>query len=158
MTFYIDIQNTLPDALPVTDEELTRFAEMALDGRLPSAELTIRLVSPDEMIHLNHTYRKKNAPTNVLSFPFSLPEVVELECPLLGDVIICPEVLDREHQEQHKTVKEHWALIVIHGVLHLIGYDHIRDDDAKIMQGIEIQLLERLGYDNPYLNEEDQVE
>lgn len=150
MTYFIDIQNATDATLPLTEAELTDLAITALQDHQTPAELTIRLVKPDEMIYLNNTYRQQNKTTNVLAFPSVLPDEIAMECPLLGDVIICPEVLVTESQELNKTLKAHWSLIVIHGVLHLLGYDHIKDDDAAIMQAIEIQLLSELGYPNPY--------
>jgi probable rRNA maturation factor len=110
------------------------------------------------MIDLNHTYRKQNKTTNVLSFPSDLPESIQLDCPFLGDIIICPEVLLTESQQHNKSLQEHWSLIVIHGVLHLLGYDHIEEDDALTMQGIEIKLLAELNYANPYDTEEYNLE
>ncbi len=158
MTYYIDIQNATEHPLPYSEDELTQFAALALRDQQNEAELTLRLVDSEEMIHLNHTYRKQNKTTNVLAFPCSLPNDVELECPLLGDVIICPEVLLEESKQFNKPLKEHWALIVIHGVLHLLGYDHIEEQDALKMQGIEIKLLTELGYANPYESEEYNLE
>ena len=151
MTYYIDIQNATDKTMPITDEELTRLAELALRDHQKDAELTIRLVNPEEMVFLNHTYRQQNKTTNVLAFPSALPADIQLECPLLGDVIICPEVLVTESKELHKTLEAHWALILIHGILHLLGYDHIKDSDAAMMQAIEIKLLAECGYANPYI-------
>jgi len=158
MTYYIDIQNATDKQLPITEMELTELASLALRAGQEDAELTIRIVSPDEMIYLNNTYRKQNKTTNVLSFPSVLPETIELECPLLGDIIICPEVLATESEQFQKSLKEHWSLIVIHGVLHLLGYDHIKDDESFIMQALEVKLLAKLGYANPYDIEGNQVE
>lgn len=154
MSYYIDIQNASDAPLPVSEANITKYAEMALTSRCTDGELTIRLVDTDEMVYLNETFRKKTGPTNVLSFPSSLPEGVVLDAPLLGDIIICPAVLAQECIEQNKTLEEHWALITIHGVLHLLGYDHINDEDAQVMQGIEIQLLETIGFKNPYPGED----
>lgn len=158
MTYYIDIQNATKDPVPVNDEDLTKLASLALRDHQNDAELTIRLVDSAEMIYLNNSYRKQNKPTNVLAFPSSLPEGVELECPLLGDIIICPEVLMEESKLHDKPLNEHWTLIVIHGVLHLLGYDHINDEDAKVMQSLEIKLLAELGYGNPYDREGNNLE
>lgn len=154
MTYYIDLQNPDEIQLPISEERICELAQIALESRINEAELTIRFVGTEEMTYLNHTYRKKNSTTNVLSFPFKVPNGVTFDPPLLGDVVICPKVLVDESEQLQKTLEEHWALIVIHGVLHLLGYDHINDDDAEIMQGIEIQLLTQLGYDNPYKREE----
>lgn len=151
MSFYIDIQNELP-ALPFSEEQLIRWATSALETQVNHAELTIRFITSDEMTQLNHQYRHKNKPTNVLSFPSELPQDImsQLEMPYLGDIIICPEVLANESQEQQKDLEFHWAHIVIHGVFHLLGYDHIEDGDAEVMQGLEIKILQKLNYPNPY--------
>ena len=157
MTYHIDIQNASTNTIPLSDSELTLLAELALRDHQKDAELTIRLVDAEEMIHLNDTYRKQNKTTNVLAFPSLLPEGIELECPLLGDVIICPEVLLSESQQLNKTLKEHWSLIIMHGVLHLLGYDHIKEDDAVVMQALEIKLLSEIGYANPYETEGNEI-
>lgn len=158
MSYYIDIQNATDESLPVSEEELTRLASLALRDYQKEAELTVRLVTPEEMIHLNHTYRKQNKTTNVLAFPSALPLEIQLECPLLGDVIICPQVLLEESKQLKKSLESHWALILIHGILHLLGYDHIKDDEAVIMQSIEIKLLAELGFPNPYDAEGNELE
>lgn len=111
-------------------------------------ELTIRIVEAAESAELNGQYRGKHKPTNVLSFPAELPEHIEL--PLLGDLVICAEVVAHEAEEQKKLHQAHWAHMVIHGCLHLLGYDHIDDNDAKLMEAREIELLAALGYPNPY--------
>ncbi|MCE0723891.1 MULTISPECIES: rRNA maturation RNase YbeY [Legionella] len=158
MSYYIDIQNATDEPLPFSEEELTRLASLALRDYQKEAELTVRLVTPDEMIHLNGTYRKQNKTTNVLAFPSALPPEIQLECPLLGDVIICPQVLLEESKQLKKTLESHWALILIHGILHLLGYDHIKDDESVIMQAIEIKLLAELGFSNPYDAEGNELE
>lgn len=158
MTYYIDIQNATDEELPLAEGEITKLAELALQKQKKTAELTIRFVTPEEMILLNHRYRQQEKTTNVLAFPAFIPKEVELESPLLGDIIICPEVLLSESKELNKTLKEHWSLIVIHGVLHLLGYDHIKDTDAEKMQGLEIKLLAELGYANPYVIEDKDLE
>ena len=153
MTYYIDIQHASEETPPVTDETLRNWATLSLTPYRDAAELTLRFVDTDEITHLNHVYRKKNTATNVLAFPATYPKDVELECPLLGDVIICPSVLKQESITLDKPLTAHWAHIVIHGVLHLLGYDHIQDSDAHIMQSIETKLLMELGIDNPYLED-----
>lgn len=158
MTYHIDIQHAADEPVPLTDNELSYLAELALANHQKDAELTVRIVNPEEMIYLNNTYRKQNKTTNVLAFPSSLPDNIQLDCPLLGDVVICPEVLLQESQQLHKSLKEHWSLIVIHGVLHLLGYDHIKEDEALVMQSIEIKLLADLGYSNPYDVEVNELE
>jgi probable rRNA maturation factor len=150
MTYHIDIQNATEEMLPLSETKLTNLAELALRDHQNDAELTIRIVNSAEMIYLNNAYRKQNKTTNVLAFPCSLPDNVELECPLLGDIIICPEVLLDESRQFNKSLEEHWSLIVIHGVLHLLGYDHIKEDEASVMQSLEVKLLCEIGYPDPY--------
>ncbi len=150
MSYYIDIQHACEEPCPVTDEILHNWAKLPLASYRDFAELTLRLVDAEEITHLNHIYRKKNKATNVLAFPSTYPKDVELEYPLLGDVIICPSVLKQESMALEKPLTAHWAHIVIHGVLHLLGYDHIKEEEALIMQSIEIQLITELGFDNPY--------
>ncbi|NHB94183.1 rRNA maturation RNase YbeY [Photorhabdus cinerea] len=128
-----------------------------LDGVLPQfqseSEVTIRIVDEAESHNLNLTYRGKDKPTNVLSFPFEAPPTVDL--PLLGDLIICRQVVEKEAEEQQKTVEEHWAHMVIHGCLHLLGYDHIEDDEAEEMESLETEIMQKLGYSDPYLAEKE---
>ena len=150
MNYHIDIQHAYEEILPVTDEQLSAWAKRPLLTHNDSAELTIRLVDAEEITSLNYLYRKKNKATNVLAFPATYPKDVELEFPLLGDVIICPTVLKEESITLEIPLTAHWAHIVIHGVLHLLGYDHIKEEDNTIMQAIEIKLLAELGFENPY--------
>lgn len=135
------------------ESDFQRWAWAALDGRTPYAapELTIRLVMDDEMTALNSEYRGQQKSTNVLSFPFEAPPGIDIE--LLGDIIISVPVILKEAQEQGKTLDQHWAHMVIHGCLHLLGYDHIDDDEAVIMESLESDILASLGYPNPYENE-----
>lgn len=155
MNYSINIQNVSQRALPLTHAEIKNLVSLALRDYQQRAEVTLRFVTDEEMTDLNHRYRHFNKTTNVLAFPCTLPEGVELEWPFLGDVIICPQVLLDESKHLKKTIKSHYALILIHGVLHLLGYDHINDADADIMQAIEIKLLAELGYDNPYDKEDE---
>jgi len=111
-------------------------------------ELTIRLVNNEESQQLNHQYRQKDKPTNVLSFPFEVPDGIEMN--LLGDLVICIDVMKEEAQAQNKALFDHWAHLVIHGCLHLVGFDHISDEEALEMESIEIAILAKLGINNPY--------
>lgn len=158
MAYHVDLQNACDDPIPVSDEKLISWAELPLSDHLQTAELTVRLVDDKEMTQLNHAYRQQNKATNVLAFPSAIPAGVELEYPLLGDVIICPSVLRAESIEQDKPLAEHWAHIIIHGVLHLLGYDHIQESDAEVMQATEIKLLAKLGFSNPYHIEGSHIE
>jgi len=115
--------------------------------------VSIRMVDSKQAAKLNRQYRGKNHPTNVLSFPAQLPEAVtqSMEYIHLGDIVICPSVVEQEASEQQKQAQAHWAHLAIHGFLHLQGYDHGTTDDADIMEALEIQALEKLGFSNPYL-------
>lgn len=148
--FEIEVQVAVDKAQLPTTEQLTKWATTALLGRVDSAELTIRIVDTEEMTHLNSTFRHKSYPTNILSFPFENLDDDEMDIPLLGDLVICADVVNREAKEQHKTAEAHWAHIIIHGVLHLLGHDHEIETEAEIMEAIEIEILSKLGISNPY--------
>ncbi|GAB4277885.1 MAG: rRNA maturation RNase YbeY [Methylomicrobium sp.] len=139
----------------VPDEtQLQSWVDAALQDYPEDTEIVIRIVDEDESSQLNAFYRGKQSPTNILSFPFDAPEQVETN--LLGDLVVCAPVLAKEAHDQHKPLAHHWAHIVIHGVLHLLGYDHIEPDEAEIMEAKEIEILAKLHIDNPY-NEADEV-
>ncbi len=130
---------------------LTRWATVAAGRRKGRASLAIRIVTPAESERLNRTYRGKPRPTNVLSFPAAAPMPDSAGEPAtLGDLAICARVVAREAHEQRKTLAAHWAHMTVHGVLHLIGYDHEREADARRMERREKVLLKRLGFPNPY--------
>src|SRR5260370_1314658 len=150
MNYHVDIQHESTITPPVSDAILTQWVNSALLPFKKSAETTVRLVDPAEMMSLNHTYRQQPKVTNVLAFPASYPPEIELAYPFIGDVIICPQVLQEESQSLHIPLDAHWAHIVIHGILHLLGYDHMTESDAAIMRPIEIKLLQELGFNNPY--------
>lgn len=135
---------------------LRKWATKALSRKIDSAEITIRVVDGEEMSELNSTYRQKTGLTNVLSFPFTTPDEVKLDIPLLGDIVVCAEVVNREASEQFKPAEAHWAHMIIHGVFHLLGYDHETDRDAEIMESLETEIMQSLGYPNPYETGEDQ--
>jgi probable rRNA maturation factor len=129
---------------------LRGWARSALhDKQISDAELTIRIVASTEMAALNFNYRHKKGATNVLSFPFDMPEGTG-EIPLLGDIVICAEVVSAEAKAQGKDLEAHWAHMVVHGVLHLLGHDHIDTAEAEEMETREITILKKLGYNNPY--------
>lgn len=116
-------------------------------------ELTIRVVDKEEIQFLNKTYRHIDKTTNVLSFPyedFPFNAPAEIQLPLLGDLVICHDIVVKEAQQQNKTTEAHWAHMVIHGVLHLKGYDHIEDDEAQIMEALEVSVLKKLNISDPY--------
>lgn len=133
--------------IPAPDE-VQRWVECALQGRRPDAELAVRIVDEAEITALNRQYRGKDGATNVLSFPFEdMPGVVTEQ---LGDIVICAPVVATEAVTQGKSLQAHWAHIVIHGVLHLLGYDHHRDAEAQEMEVLETRLLASLGFADPY--------
>ena len=136
------------------EAQLRHWVELALHQRTADSELTIRLVDAEEGQELNRTYRHKDYATNVLSFPAEVPDGL-LDIPLLGVLVICVPVVEREAREQNKTLEAHWAHLVIHGCLHLLGYDHIDDEEAEEMEGLERQLLAELGYPDPYRDDEE---
>lgn len=150
MTYHIEIQNPDEMSLPLNPIRITQFAETALKPERHEGEVTILFVSKDEMRTLNKTYRDQDKPTNVLSFPAEIPDHVVLEVPMLGDIVICPDVLAEEAQALQTSLEAHWAHIVVHGILHLVGYDHIKASDAKIMQSLETCALKTLGFDDPW--------
>lgn len=127
---------------------LTKWTQHALQKIKSKTEISIRIVDKNESQTLNHQFRKKDKPTNVLAFPFETPE--KLDIAYLGDLVICAPIVAKEAREQHKLLKAHWAHMVIHGSLHLQGYDHIKKNDAFIMENLEIKLLTELKYPNPY--------
>ncbi|WP_308567140.1 rRNA maturation RNase YbeY [uncultured Haemophilus sp.] len=149
---FIDLQIATEnlEGLP-TEEQIVQWATSAVQPEGDEVEMTVRIVDETESHELNLTYRGKDRPTNVLSFPFECPDEVEL--PLLGDLVICRQVVEREAAEQEKPLMAHWAHMVVHGSLHLLGYDHIEDDEAEEMESLETQIMQGLGFDDPYLAE-----
>ncbi len=148
----IDLQIASDNPPLPSQQQFEQWVELACPQRL-KAELVVRLVDEDESAELNLSYRQKKGSTNVLSFPFERPEglpddVLIDDC--LGDLVICVPVVKQQAEEQGKTVTDHWAHLVIHGCLHLQGYDHIEEKDANVMEGLEIELLNSVGIANPY--------
>ncbi|MEY4767623.1 MAG: hypothetical protein RL637_262 [Pseudomonadota bacterium] len=124
------------------------WVDLALADQDQIFEIVIRLVDKAESAQLNQAYRHKTGATNILSFPFEVPEGIELN--LLGDLIICAPLVAEEAQIQHKPLLHHWAHLVIHGILHLRGYDHQQEAEALLMESLEINLLHQLTIANPY--------
>lgn len=126
-----------------------RWLEAVLLQRHTKSEVTIRLVDEVESKKLNLTYRNQKKPTNVLSFPFETPPGITL--PLLGDLVICRSVVEKEAVKQSKMPEAHWAHMVVHGSLHLLGYNHIEKNEAKKMEFLETEIISKLGYPDPYI-------
>ena len=151
-SIFVDLQIATEniEGLP-TEEQIVQWATAAVQPEGDEVEMTVRIVDEAESHELNLTYRGKDRPTNVLSFPFECPDEVEL--PLLGDLVICRQVVEREAAEQEKPLMAHWAHMIVHGSLHLLGYDHIEDNEAEEMESLETQIMQGLGFDDPYLAE-----
>jgi probable rRNA maturation factor len=154
MTVTVDIQTVyggnVPDA-PL----IQQWAESALQQVSEDCELSIRLVGETESADLNTTYRGKVGPTNVLSFPFDAD--IELTPMLLGDLVVCAPVVEREAKEQGKLNEHHWAHMVVHGCLHLLGYDHVDEADAVEMETLETKIMASLMIQDPYLEQGDKI-
>ena len=149
MTYQIDIESNSQSQLLPAVPELERWISAALQSQqFEEAEVSVYIVDEAEGRELNAQYRGKDYPTNVLSFPADIAE--EIGIPLLGDLVICAPVVEREAQEQGKTLPAHWAHMLVHGTLHLVGFDHIDDDEAEIMETLETQIVTGLGYPAPY--------
>ena len=143
----IDLQNdeSLTN-LPV-QQDFETWVNAALVQKFDNLEQTIRLVGEAESRALNAQYRAKTAPTNVLSFTVE-NDYLDYEC--LGDLVICAPIVEQEAQQQGKPLPAHWAHMVIHGMLHLQGYDHQNAAEASVMEALEAKILSTLGYTNPY--------
>jgi probable rRNA maturation factor len=149
----LDVQRASNATDLPSDQQLLQWVQAALAAAelTEPAELTIRIVDSEEGQALNRDYRQRDYATNVLSFPFDAE--IELPVQLLGDLVICAPVVAREAIEQNKSVLAHWAHMVVHGSLHLLGYDHMDDDDAVTMESLEVAIMATLGFANPYPDE-----
>jgi probable rRNA maturation factor len=125
-----------------------KWVDAVLQDESQNSEIVIRIVDEQEMIQYNEQYRRKIGSTNILSFPFDPPKGVDSD--LLGDLLICAPVIEAESQQQNKELEHHWAHMIVHGVLHLIGYNHLDELEAEEMEAIEIKILRSIKIDNPY--------
>jgi len=152
MNLIIDIENASSCARVPDEKSFHRWVSAALTEQPAKCnnevELSIRIVDESESAELNGRYRNKQGSTNVLSFPADLPDSLQL--PLLGDLVICAQVVEREAQQQEKSTDAHWAHMTIHGSLHLLGYDHIDDRDADEMEQLETTIITHLNFPPPY--------
>lgn len=150
MTFKVYLQNKAKWPNTPSKIQFQRWAKQALMSKTTANEVTLCIVTPAQSAELNKTYRHKDGPTNVLSFSYSpIPGEQSIS---LGDLAICAELVEREAQEQHKTIEAHWAHLTVHGLLHLQGYDHEQNTAALAMENLETQILQQLGFPDPYHN------
>ena len=145
------INNQQQDYLIPSDAVIKMWAVEALETA-DDVQVSLIIVDEKESQRLNKEFRNKDKPTNVLSFPMDMPaELAEsVDSLMLGDLVICAAVVEDEAQQQNKIPEAHWAHMLVHGMLHLQGYDHIEDSEAEAMEAKEIQLLNQLGFENPY--------
>ena len=148
MTISIHIQRACTSEESPDEASIRHWVTAAL-RTTDALELSIRIVDEQESAQLNRQYREKTGPTNVLSFPFDA--VVPEPLPILGDLVICAPVVVQEATQQNKSINAHWAHMIIHGVLHLLGYDHSNEKDSEIMESLETEILLGLGFPEPYL-------
>ncbi|MGC6481525.1 MAG: rRNA maturation RNase YbeY [Porticoccaceae bacterium] len=151
MAIILDIQSASSSEDAPDEQSMKRWVSAAIVSKTGDTELSIRIVDERESQELNQTYRGSSGPTNVLSFPFDaeIPEPL----PLIGDVVICAPVVAREAEQQNKELKAHWAHMIVHGVLHLQGYDHQNDTEAVIMETLETEIMQKLGFPPPYIGQ-----
>lgn len=130
--------------------DFSRWIKIGLAELDHPVEICFRIVGKEEIQELNRLYRKQDKPTNVLSFSPEIPSNIPQDVIYLGDIVLCADIIHEEALDQNKTIEAHWAHMVLHGILHLLGYDHVKDEDAIVMESLEIQLLGKLGVNNPY--------
>lgn len=158
MSVQVDVQIAVDNAAQwnVPDAEVIQTwanaAVKQVESNSSERQMTVRIVDIDEITQLNEQYRQKTGATNVLSFPFELPPGMPAEAGdgSLGDLVVCAAVVAQEAEAQQKSSESHWAHMIVHGTLHLLGYDHLTDDEAQQMESEEITVLEGFGYANPY--------
>ncbi|WP_414830500.1 rRNA maturation RNase YbeY [Alteromonas sp. H39] len=150
MTAQVDYQRAFESEQLIPDEaQVTAWASEVYEAQgVSDQEVTIRFVDEEESQALNYQFRGKDKPTNVLSFPFECPPDIPVN--LLGDLVVCVPVIHREAEEQGKNVEHHYAHMIVHGILHLLGFDHQNDDEAEEMESREIHILSQLEIDDPY--------
>lgn len=151
----LHIDNASSAQVP-SDSDFFRWAWQAMRPFYRKAEIGLVLLDADEAQAYNRDYRGRDYATNVLSFAQDELDEFALQAAdtLYGDLIICPQVVEQEAAEQGKSVQAHYAHLTVHGMLHLIGFDHIEDEEAEEMETLEIRILHQLGYDNPYSQDE----
>ncbi|MCY4472010.1 MAG: rRNA maturation RNase YbeY [Kistimonas sp.] len=155
MSVMLDLQVASCSRQLPTSESLSQWVSSAVGTRRTQAQVSVRLVDAEEGQQLNWQWRGIQKATNVLSFPADLPQEVAAEVPLLGDIVVCVPVVEQEARTQDKSLAAHWAHMVVHGTLHLLGYDHQTGQEALVMERLEADILRELGFDDPY---EDPIE
>lgn len=153
MNVLIDVQSACDDDTILETTSVNAWVTSAVEavGSGKDVEVSVRIVSADEIQALNSDYRDKNKPTNVLSFPAGPIEGLPEDAPvLLGDIVICASVVDSEAAEQGKIVGDHWAHMLVHGTLHLLGFDHETESEATEMEALETRILTAKGLPDPY--------
>ena len=148
MSVLLTLQNDSKIKSIPSKRQFKTWIEAALVPRKKKYEIVIRIVGAKEITKLNKQYRKKNKPTNILSFNFYSP--VDIKTNLLGDLVICAPVVKLEAKLQHKAITSHWAHLTVHGVLHLLGYDHKDESEAEKMEKLEVKILKKMKIENPY--------
>jgi probable rRNA maturation factor len=148
MNLIVDIQMASASEEAPDPQSIERWVSAAIDNQRDSTELSIRIVDTEEGRALNEQFRGSTGATNVLSFPFENESPEPL--PLIGDIVICAPVVRKEASDQNKTLNAHWAHMIIHGVLHLLGYDHQNETDANLMESLETEIMQGLGFPPPY--------
>lgn len=151
MPIHLDFENVSNFDAP-SEADCHRWLNAALAGRKTNATVAIRIVDNTESQQFNSEYRGKDKPTNVLSFPFDAPEGVPEKAfdYMLGDLVICAPVVIEEAKQQGKEINDHWCHMLVHGTLHLLGFDHIKDDEAELMEQLEREILATLNISDPY--------
>ncbi len=144
------IKSSNPTFFVPKRSDFSRWVKIGLATLEYPAEVCFRIVGKTEIQELNRVYRKQDKPTNVLSFPSELPDTIPQDITYLGDIVLCADVIHQEAFEQNKKPEDHWTHMTLHGLLHLLGYDHIQEEEAVIMETLEIELLAKLGVNNPY--------
>jgi probable rRNA maturation factor len=147
MTIEVEVQRETSNSSVPSDQQFEQWATAALQGHGES-ELVIRVVDQEESRRLNEQFASRNKATNVLSFPAGLPPSIGLA--LLGDIVICAALVEREAEQQNKSIVAHWAHLTIHGILHLLGHDHQSDQEAANMEALETSLVQSFGFPDPY--------
>jgi probable rRNA maturation factor len=148
MTLIVDIQMASASEEAPDPQSIERWVGAAIGNQRESTELSVRIVDAEEGQALNEQFRSSTGATNVLSFPFENESPEPL--PLIGDIVICAPVVAKEAREQNKALNAHWAHMMIHGVLHLLGYDHQNENDANLMESLETEIMQGLGFPPPY--------